>query len=340
MDHLDSNDYIDEPNRIADLYRTSNVMMPAIKVEKRLEFIDISDDGNLIMGSSDLTGRFWKGSIWYFDDPSLAPNMEASVAGMDSDSSTADGKFFGGEKIIVTGEDSGAVVVYKVVREVDETPHFDRKCVRYEHDSCVLRLSVSSDRSKAVSGGMDMSIKVWDTDDLFAINTYQSAHSHHVTCVEYTHEAGSYVFASCGLDGAALLWDPRQSKPATVIIDNPSEGLSAVSWMPGDTHTLAVGSSFGNMSIVDLRNTASVKKSSPYKRSIHRLFPLTKRLLAACADTNEVKVVDTLSDDMTVTYSDGRHSDFVRGLAFDNTADLLYSCGWDKQVFSHSVLQF
>ncbi|CAG2064215.1 unnamed protein product, partial [Timema podura] len=35
-------------------------------------------------------------------------------------------------------------------------------------------------------------------------------------------------------------------------------------------------------------------------------------------------------------YSDDRHEDFVRGLAWNPKTEQLYSCGWDKKVLVHS----
>jgi WD40 repeat protein len=34
-------------------------------------------------------------------------------------------------------------------------------------------------------------------------------------------------------------------------------------------------------------------------------------------------------------YEDSRHTDFVRGLAWDPNSNFLWSCGWDKQVLKH-----
>lgn len=35
-------------------------------------------------------------------------------------------------------------------------------------------------------------------------------------------------------------------------------------------------------------------------------------------------------------YSDERHDDFVRGIAWHPSNSNLYSCGWDKQVLTHT----
>jgi len=334
---IDPSYLVNEPNRLSEIYRNNRPIMFPVVVEDRLDFIDISQDGQTIIGSSNLTGRYQKGSIWYFNDPSLAPEKEACVTGLECESTVCDGKFLHDCKTIVVGEDSGSVLVYQLEDQEDGEPNLACKSARREHDSCVLSISVSSDKSEMVSGGMDMCIKVWDSEDVRSVHTFRSAHSHHVTCVAYSPETGSQVFASCGLDGAALVWDPRKSKPASVVIDNPSEGLSALAWTDHSTTSLAVGSAFGAVSIVDLRTMAIVRKSSPYNRSVYRLLSITQSLLAACADNNAVKIIDTQPENLHVSYTDERHTDFVRGLSFHAKTGKLYSCGWDKQVISHSL---
>lgn len=44
---------------------------------------------------------------------------------------------------------------------------------------------------------------------------YRLAHCDHVTCVAFRPQDTNHTFASCSLDGAVLLWDSRQPKPAT-----------------------------------------------------------------------------------------------------------------------------
>lgn len=37
------------------------------------------------------------------------------------------------------------------------------------------------------------------------------------------------------------------------------------------------------------------------------------------------------------SYNDDRHEDFVTGLAWHPISHQLLSCGWDRQVFAHSI---
>lgn len=62
-----------------------------------------SIDGHFLMGSSNLTGRYWGGSIWYYDDPSLAPSVEKCLTAYEINSGVVDAAFID-EKNIVVGQ--------------------------------------------------------------------------------------------------------------------------------------------------------------------------------------------------------------------------------------------
>lgn len=50
-------------------------------------------DGYMLLGCSNLTGRFWTGSVWYFLDPDSAPHVDKCLTGIESESGVTDGKF-------------------------------------------------------------------------------------------------------------------------------------------------------------------------------------------------------------------------------------------------------
>jgi len=336
MDEI-PNFVMEEPNRIADEYRNYCPPLKPMDVELHLDFIDISEDGYAILGSSDLSGRYIRGSVWYFKNASLAPLKEKSISSIECDISVCEGKFIDNKKTIIIGDDLGAVTVLELTEEEDQSFTLERKNSRHDHDSNVLTISVSAEKNNVVTAGMDLCIKVWDIQELVPSYTFPNAHSNFVTSVAYSSN-NSAVFASCGLDGVALLWDTRQPKPATVLVQSCKENLTALAWQAGDGNLLNVGSDFGNVSLVDVRTPAQppIKTSCVYQKPIYRLLSINPSSLAACADSHEVKVVDPLSEDFSVRYVDSRHSDFVRGLSYDKSSRILYSCGWDKEVVSHS----
>ncbi|KAI5735757.1 hypothetical protein M8J77_022240 [Diaphorina citri] len=312
-------------------------------IDKHLEFVEISSDGELLLGSSNLNGCYWTGSIWYFLEPGNAPQREKVYSGLNCDSGICDGKFLSENKVII-GEDLGMVSILHLHKDQtikEEHSRFTVESSRSEHDHAVLSVSVSQDKQKAVTGSMDKCIKVWDVSsdkDLMSEHTYRPAHKDHVTNVAMKHESsGGNIFASCSLDGAALLWDTRMTKPAQVIYEDIAIGLKSVAWY-GDTDVV-IGSTMGELCCIDTRNRVLLSHTSVSSpRPIHRVV-VYKNLVAVCADDTCVRVLDMKEPSVapSIIYSDVKHQDYVRGLTWVPGTDILISCGWDRQVLSHHI---
>lgn len=323
---------------VSDLYRNFTPAACPFQTEKHLDFVEVSEDGYMLLGTSNLTGRYWTGSVWYF--MKAVAEKDVCLTGVDCCTGVTDGKFLDSKQKVVIGEDSGAVTVLYVTQlEDDRTYQFRPVATRNDHDNTVLSISVSTDKTKIVTGGMDMCIKVWNIDELITEHTYRPAHCDHVTSVAFCPDSTNCVFASCSLDGCLLLWDIRQSKPAKVLIDTPDEGLSAVVWQPGQENFLTVGTVLGNLRSLDIRTGNILAKTRPFRRPIHRLASAYTSWLAVCADSNEVKVLDCRSENLDTLYNDDRHTDFIRGLSWHPQLKTLITCGWDKRVLSHSIPQ-
>lgn len=57
------------------------------------------------------------------------------------------------------------------------------------------------------------SIKLWDTNEMVAIHSYNYAHIDIITSVDMQPDSHT-IFVSASMDGDALLWDVRQPNPA------------------------------------------------------------------------------------------------------------------------------
>ena len=53
------------------------------------------------LGCSNLTGRFWIGSLWYYRDPSEAPSVEKALTGVDFDNGLVDGFFLDDKNVSI-----------------------------------------------------------------------------------------------------------------------------------------------------------------------------------------------------------------------------------------------
>ena len=61
------------------------------QVDRHLETIVFTSSGDLILGASSLTGRYWTGSLWYYREPEKAPDPGLSLTGTDIESGTSVG---------------------------------------------------------------------------------------------------------------------------------------------------------------------------------------------------------------------------------------------------------
>ncbi|KAG8224357.1 hypothetical protein J437_LFUL004313 [Ladona fulva] len=185
---MDSNSCDMEPNRVAEAYRYHQPAFIPAQIEKRLDFIDINEDGYMLLGSSNLTGRTWNGSIWCFTQTELEPKAENSLTGVLCDSGVCDGKFLPSKDKIFIGKDSGVVQILQLMENDDarawcggggdargddhliepmpwgqygQKHHLLTLASAGEHDAAVLSIATlpshgSSEAHRAVSGGADM----------------------------------------------------------------------------------------------------------------------------------------------------------------------------------------
>jgi len=51
----------------------------------------------MLLGCSNLTGRYWVGSLWYYPEPMDAPSVEKALTGLECDNGVVEGFFVGNE---------------------------------------------------------------------------------------------------------------------------------------------------------------------------------------------------------------------------------------------------
>ncbi|XP_073972816.1 methylosome protein WDR77-like [Rhodnius prolixus] len=311
-----------------------NFSVVPFRIEQHLEFIDISEDGYLLLGSSNLVLNYWNGSLWYFKDADLAPEKERSLTGHGCDYSIACGKFLDIREKVIVGDDSGAITVYFITTFENDTIHVIPQMTSLHHDSSITALSVTSSKAQSVSAGNDLAINIWDNETLVSEFKYMPAHTRTITCVMTSPEESSSVFASSSLDGSTLLWDRRMNKAACSIKQTQNYGLTALSWKNGNE--IAIGSQAGYVAVTDIRAKKDIIAEPVMDCSIHNIiFDNNRGLLGVCGDSTSVKVWDPESKN--IVYTDERHTGLVRGLAWHPKSQKLYSCGFDKQIFTHQV---
>ncbi|KAL0280708.1 UNVERIFIED_CONTAM: hypothetical protein PYX00_001923 [Menopon gallinae] len=325
--------YQQEPNLLAQTYRNHVVQLPR-RFEKQYDFIDINKDGTFLLGTSNMTGRIWCGSVWLFNDMSDPPDVEKCIAGLEFESGVAVCKWYENGTRIAVGTDFGALNLLSLAPVHDVKRHYlSTLAILSEHDDCITTLDPTFDGNKILTGSMDMNIKIWDTDSATCEKTYECAHTHTVTSACF-QPGKDDVFISTSTDGNSLLWDRNLEKPASLILRTES-GYSACCWV--NENCIALGANSGSVSLVDLRMKSELDRNFCSQRPIFYLnYDKETELLAVSADDPIVRVFHCTNNLLNNVYECERHHDFVRGLAWKSPYHL-YSCAWDSKILHHEV---
>uniref|UniRef100_A0A0B7A844 Uncharacterized protein n=1 Tax=Arion vulgaris TaxID=1028688 RepID=A0A0B7A844_9EUPU len=307
-----------------------------LAMDRQLDVLRCHADGGLLLGASCLTGRYWLGSLWFYQTPEAAPNVDKCTAGVQLEAGICDAEWVNTTHV-VAGLDTGGIAVWKLE---DDYRTFVLSQAAAGHDGIVTSVSVVCDKTKAVSGGHDRCIKLWDLSNTSLIYIAQ-AHSDLVSCVD-CHPSEPDVFVSCAQDGRILLWDKRKPKHASILNKSPILYTpTCVKWQPDNIYKMAVGSESGQIAILDTRmGVDNYLTSTPHSRSVNSLqFCATRpSLLASVSEDCRTVVTSVDEDGLNEIYRDTTHQDFVQGLAWSNESQL-YTCGWDAKVISHNLTQ-
>lgn len=57
---------------------------------------------------------------------------------------------------VIVGEDSGAVTIFELNLDDDQDPYFECRVSREAHEGSVLTISVSADKTRVITAGMDL----------------------------------------------------------------------------------------------------------------------------------------------------------------------------------------
>ncbi|GFS12382.1 methylosome protein 50-like [Elysia marginata] len=312
----------------------SGILYQHIRV-KRKKGACFCSDGGLLLGASCLTGQYWFGSLWFYQHPEQAPDVDSCTAGVQLEAGVGGAQWVDTTHVLV-GLDTGGVAVWRLE---DDFHTFVLSQSASGHDGVVTSVSVASDSHWAVTAAHDKCIKIWDLPSTSLIYS-PKAHKDLISSVD-CHPSEPDIFLSCAQDDRILLWDKRKPKPASILKKSPIQHTATcLRWQPGQPYKFAVGSESGQVALLDTRaGVDNFLTCSHHERAVYSLqFCADKPSLLASVGEDCRTVVTSVreEDDMKQIYLDTSHQDFVHGLTWPSYSKL-YTCGWDAKVLCHDL---
>jgi len=311
--------------------------VPAV-MEKHLEFLDFNSIGDLIVGASSLTTRYWSGSLWYYRKGVAEEditNPEMCLTGLDLQTGVLDGRFVQ-DKQMVLGLDSGGIVMVTLTKEVDGdrvTYYLEQQTAVVEHEDILTGLDFWEGDGSLASVGADQRLNIF-SPSLALVHTFHPAHSRFISSVACS--STPHILATSSREGTVRVWDTRQAKPARTVYKNETRPPSCITW--SGEREMVVGSSTGDVIVVDTRGKGleNLYQDQIFDREISRMrWSPDRRRLAVAEDDVKVGIISVKEGQVIVEMVDSKHTDYVRGLAWSGF-DTLWSAGWDHKVVSRT----
>ncbi|XP_073944143.1 methylosome protein WDR77-like [Choristoneura fumiferana] len=330
---MENSNKIVPPHLNAEVYRTDTTGNEA---PSYLDYIKLHPDGSVLVGCSELTGRYWSGGAAVFRSISEAQEINPkSMRSIQLDYGSADGCFVGSSSKVLICDDSGALSIWSI-NENEAWKQWKDEATVAEHDSMIMAVDCLEAEKQYVTAGADSHIKVWDLSDMICIRNYSLAHSATVSDVSVRPKSTT-SFASGSLDMYVTLWDDNIDKPVLDLVKNDC-GIRCLQWF--DENQLVYGDDAGVLRVVDARQPETVTTLCDFPAPVHKIAvqPDTGRI-AVCCDNKIVSVCEKLQDKSRVMYHDRHlHSNYVRGVAWDTAnRNVLYSSAWDGHIRTHNI---
>ncbi|CAK1582013.1 unnamed protein product [Parnassius mnemosyne] len=321
------------PHLNAEVYRTDTTGTSTLSY---LDYIRIHPDGTVLIGCSELTGRYWNGGVNIFKNGPSGDNfIKEAKKNINLTSGTADGCFIENSNKVFLCEDSGAVSIWTT--NDDAWKQWNEELSVAEHDDAVLAVECLSPGKEYITAGGDGNVKVWDVNELLCIRNYHSAHTMAVNTVSVRTKSQKN-FATGSLDQYISLWDENISKPVCDVIKNDC-GIRCLRWI--DEYRLLFGDEAGWISLVDIRKPGVSVKLVEFPAAVHQIVIQSgSSRVAVCCDNKTVNVYEIPEDtNIRNIYKNGSmHKGFVRGIAWDlHDNNILYTVGWDGELIKHCI---
>ncbi|XP_059054295.1 methylosome protein WDR77-like [Achroia grisella] len=331
---MENSNKIVPPHLNAEVYRTDTTGTTTVSY---LDYILIQKDSSVLIGCSELTGRYWNGGASVYTDIQDALKCHnGTKSSIYLTSGTADGCFIGNSSKVLLCEDSGAVSIWSTT--CDAWKLWNEDISAAEHDDAALAVGCLVPEKEYITVGGDGNVKIWDINEMICMTNYNAAHSRAIYSVSVKSNSNT-IFATGSLDEFITLWDQNVSKPVLDLVQNNC-GIRCLQWI--DENRLVFGDEAGVLSLVDARNPQEVTKLTEFPAAVHKLVAHREsHKMGVCCDNNIVSVCSVSEDCIAnVVYHDRHmHKNYVRGMAWDIKEDnVLHTLGWDGTIQTHNIV--
>jgi WD40 repeat protein len=199
------------------------------------------------------------------------------------------------------------------------------------HESSVCCLAWSPDGKRLLTGGLDLTIRLWDASNGKELLTIEKTHAGCVHAVLVGPDGKKAV--SCGgLDRDVVVWDLATGKQTSRIRVHGG-AVRGLAWMPGGKR-LATACFDGHVRIVDVETGKEVRKMDghrPAQAWFVAVSPDGKRIASSGSDA-KVRLFDARTGKQLKEFSG--HTQGVHGIAYSRDGRRLLSCAESARLWS------
>jgi WD40 repeat protein len=198
------------------------------------------------------------------------------------------------------------------------------------HTSAVACLDWSRDGKQILTGGVDRSIRLWESSNGKLLRTIENAHPSHVHAVLFTPDGKKAV--SCGMDRSVVVWDLGSGKLHRRI-DVHTRAVRGLAWMPGGKQ-IATSGFDGSVRILDTETGKEVRRMNnghlPYSAWFVAVSPDGKRI-ASTGNDNKVRLWDAVTGKQIKEFTG--HTQGVHGIAYSRCGKRLLSAAESARLW-------
>lgn len=240
--------------------------------------------------------------------------------------------------IVITASGDGSLQLWNLFDSTAKTPH----CRYNEHKKEVYSVNWSRISQLLLSASWDCSIKLWDPNSYYSLNTYIG----HAELV-YNAMFSPYIpntFASVSGDGQLKLWNTLGDQRSTLSIKSHDGEVLTCDWSKKNQYILATGGSDGIIKGWDIRNFGQpIFELIGCEYAVRRIqfSPFDEFIIASVSYDSTTRLWNYNTSDESIEVIQ-HHSEFNYGLDWNRLRrNEIGDCGWDSlvHVFTPKSLQ-